>query len=135
MAVRSQSTARITVAFWLLVLSWACANVRPAAVVSWFTQARLLSHQQRLTADVSALLGGERETSSAELAGSQANGSRTKPALPGADFKKLEVPLPGPALVFGAILRDEIRLLMLSNSAGIGRAAPLHDPPRVTTRS
>lgn len=49
--------------FWLLIAAWICANTPQSALfatMSWLAESRHFTHQQRLSAQVAHLLGGER---------------------------------------------------------------------------
>jgi hypothetical protein len=121
--------------FWLLLAAWVCANSPQAAtyaLLSWITEARSFTHQQRLTSDVAFLLGGEVPRENA-VAKNEVPGpvKPPVPVPPDAVLKKLELSCERLAEVLPPALRAICPNEAVRACPDSFRAPPPHGPPRV----
>jgi hypothetical protein len=123
--------------FWLLLGAWFCANTPQGAIftaLTWMAEARSFTHQQRLSADVARILGGEKATSpiAEKVASAQKQTpAKSQPVAPaGFLLKKIELSLEMTTELLPVALRA-------SRQQDVGwlcpeprRGAPPHGPPR-----
>jgi hypothetical protein len=136
-----RSSRKVTSAswpFWLLLLAWFCANSPPLAtyaVLTWLSEARSFSHQQRIKADVARLLAGEDKPSSlARFQETQVPPS--KPAIPTADvLKKSELAFEETADAVAPPARPNIFVARTDRWKSLSRAQPPQEPPRAAVLS
>ena len=129
----THASARLAAAFWLLAAAWLCANIRPgtlSAMFEWLADSRHFSHQERLAADVAALLGGEKPVASVAESEASHEPAPPLPVVPENAFKKLEAPLGRSVQVAAASCRRVDFLTENLRTGGEGRAAQPHGPPR-----
>jgi len=124
--------------FWLLLGAWFCANCPQVAVftaLTWMTEARSFTHQERLTTDVVQLLSGEQPSRPiAEAVARAQDQVPAKPNLPhpaGSVLKKIELSLEKTNEILPIALRanhysEKVRLCPEPR-----RSAPPHGPPRL----
>ena len=123
--------------FWLLIAAWVCANAPQAALyagLTWLAEARSFSHQQRLTAEVAYLLGGDaaRPDRTATVAAARTDAPAKAPTAVPADAVLKKIVL---ALERGAEIRTPVTARGSASGeqtedGGIGRAEPRLGPPR-----
>jgi hypothetical protein len=80
--------------FWLLVAAWFCANVPQRLTFEWavwMANGRHFSHQERLRADVVALLGGKKTNPLVALAKSGPVQLPVTPAPAADSLKKIDL--------------------------------------------
>lgn len=120
--------------FWLLIAAWVCANSPQAATyafLSWMAEARSFTHQQRLTADVARLLGGEREETQV-AARENSPPPASLPAVPAeAVLKKIPLSVERTADVLPPALGASHPRVAAWLCPDVWRAPPPHGPPRV----
>jgi hypothetical protein len=122
--------------FWLLLVAWLVAN-RPQsatyALLEWLGEARSFAHQQRLKADVAAILGGEsvrRETRGLTMA---AAGEEAPPAPPqDAVLQRIQLWLEPVPAVAPRGTRTLPRVAGRDRCPECWRAPPPHEPPRAS---
>ena len=119
--------------FWLLLAAWFCANSPQAAtyaLLTWLGEARHFSHQQRLTAEVAAVLTG----AEAPIVFAAVTAAPARPFAPlvAADttLKKIELAVERTAEVLPPAEREKVRVARAMALPEPRRVAPPHDPPR-----
>ncbi|MEI6467367.1 MAG: hypothetical protein WCQ89_21775 [Verrucomicrobiota bacterium] len=119
--------------FWLLIAAWICANTpQPAlfATLSWLAEARHFTHQQRLSAQVAHLLGGEKMPERVDVAAG-ASDREPPPALPGdSTLKKIVLALESDGEVLTPAARLSGRNRLAVNWPDARREPPPEEPPR-----
>ena len=128
---RKRSPARWP--FWLLLAAWFCANSPQAAtyaLLTWLGEARHFSQQQRLTAEVAAVLTG----AEAPVAFAAAPDTTVRPFAPpvpaDATLKKIELAVERTVEVLPSAVREKMRVARAMALPEPRRAAPPHEPPR-----
>lgn len=124
--------------FWLLIVAWVCANSPQVAVytaLSWLTEGRSFTHQQRLVAEVAHLLGGG-EAVPSRAAQTLARTQTHTPAKPlppvsaEAVQKKITLALERSAEFLPLALRADYPCAAVRDCPESFRAPPPHGPPR-----
>jgi hypothetical protein len=125
--------------FWLLLGAWFCANTPQVAIftaLTWMAEGRSFTHQQRLTADVARILGGEKPTSpiAEKVARAQEQlPAKSKPVAPdGFLLKKITLSLEKTTELLPVALRADRHQEVAWLCPEPRRGAPPHGPPRVS---
>lgn len=137
MVARTQTRSAPQWPFWLLLAAWVCANSPQAAtyaLFAWIAEARSFSHQQRLSSDVVALLGGEAAAPAEASRAAAAAPSPVEPlpaVPPDAVLKKFPLACEPVAEFLPPVLRADRPADDPRGIPGTLRAPPPHGPPRV----
>ena len=125
--------------FWLLLVAWLCANTPQTTVfmvLTWMTEGRSFTHQQRLTRDVARLLAGQKPSSpvAAAVARAQEHLPAKLPTPLSADaaMKKIELWLETTSELLPAVLRASHRREMAWRCPESQRREPPLGPPRMS---
>ena len=123
--------------FWLLLGAWFCANCPQVAIftaLTWLTESRSFTHQQRLTLDVAHVLGGEKP--SRPIAEAVARAQERIPANPlppvsgDTVLKKIQLSLERTVDLLPPALRASHPIIVTLTCIDTLRVRPPHEPPR-----
>lgn len=119
--------------FWLLLAAWLCANTPQTAtfvVLTWLSEARSFSHNERLVRDVAFLLNGEKAPGIIDAAKNLPAEEPKAPLPAQVALKKLDLTLERTTEVLPPALRANRRLAATTIPREVLRDAPPTEPPR-----
>jgi len=124
--------------FWLLVAAWFCANAPQRLTfewAAWMANGRHFSHQERLRADVVALLGGKKTNPLVALAKSGPVQLPMTPAPVTDSLKKIDLYAAERAAPIGPFALTLAHPITAWRMPGNSRPEPLVPPPKMAVMS